>query len=83
MIKSQRRINKAMLVAGVIPFRSAKYKQLAFFSIKHDDFLAVPESKLAAGWRNYGYMANAKGMGGRWPRGDELFVNMGYKRVSN
>lgn len=83
MIKSKRRVNKAMLVAGVIPFRSKKYKQLAFYSIKHNDFLAVPSHSVVEGWKQYGYMANQEGMGGRWENGDSRFESMGYKRVSN
>lgn len=83
MIKSKRRVNKAMLVAGVIPFRSAKYKSLAFYSIKHNDFLAVPAYTVRQGWKDYGYMANQAGMGGRWPNGDSRFVSMGYKRVTS
>ena len=83
MIKRKRRINKAMLVANVIAYRSGRWNQLAFYSIKHDDFLAVPVDGVAEGWRQYGYMANKAGMGGRWPRGDSRFISMDYKRVSN
>lgn len=83
MIKSKRRINKAMLVANVIPFRSQKYKQLAFYSVRFNDFLAIPSHTVAEGWRQYGYMVNQEGMGGRWANGDGRFEGMRYKRVSS
>lgn len=82
MIKSKRRINKAMLVAGVIPFISKDGGHMAFYSVKHKDFLAVPASNLAIGWRDYGWMAGEADMGGRWAD-DARFHRMGYKRVTS
>lgn len=81
MIKTKRKLNKAMLIANVIPFVSTAHKTLAFHSILHDDFLAVPAPTVAIGWRDYGYMVNQAGMGGRWPRTDYLTDSAGYKRV--
>ena len=83
MIKSKRRINKAMLVANVIAYRAEPfYNSFAFYSIKHDDFLAVPASTVVEGWREYGWMVNEAGKGGRWSD-KERMVRMGYKRVSH
>lgn len=82
MIKSKRRINKAMLVANVVAYRHTGWDSLAFHSIKHDDFLAIPASSIREGWLKYGYMANQAGAGGRWTRA-EYFGTMGGKRVSN
>lgn len=86
MIKSKRRINKAMLVANVIAYRSAPfYDALAFYSMKHRDFLSTPATTVAAGWREYGWMVNEAGRGGRWSEtgcDTGRTERMGYRRVS-
>lgn len=86
MIKTKRKINKAMLVANVIPMvmTNGWSRSILFHSLKHNDYLAVPSPTVIKGWKEYGYMANQYGMGGRsnWQNDGDYLKRAGLKRVS-